>query len=215
MPKPKKQYQPITLVDWQAFAQEEEVRRRITEDVILHFHPPLVEHFSGVQQVTWPVAVAALHCVLSWMQNPQILTKKLKPVASFDPTKQQRVVTLLQQARDGGEVLTEQELKELMPFTTNSSIGLSKLLHFFAPATYPIWDTFVANQFFTPKPDYGYLRSAAAFKEYRQVLADWASQPDAQAITADIRQLRPQLAGVTTIRLFELVLWHKGKLQGR
>mgnify|MGYP003343635612 CR=1 FL=1 len=83
MPRPKKQINPITLQDWQRFAQDQDVQERIKNDVIIHFQPPLVAHFSEIQTITWPAAVAALHCVLSWMQSKQILTKKLQSVAAF------------------------------------------------------------------------------------------------------------------------------------
>ncbi len=215
MPRPRAQYQNLDYADWQLFAQEPDVLKRITNDVILHFHPPLVEHFSGVQTVTWPVAVAALHCVLSWMQSKQILTKKLAPVVGFDTQRQARVVALLQQVRNGGQLLTNQELKELVPFTTNSTIGLSKLLHFFAPATYPIWDTWVANVFFQPRPKYPFIRSVEAFQKYTETLLKWVMMPDPQNILSGLRQLHPQLDNLPVIRLLELVLWHKGKALGR
>ena len=215
MRRTRKKFQIVSYADWQIFAKEKDVRERIAKDVILDFHPPLVAHFSGIQTVTWPSAVAALHCVLSWMQSKQILTKKLAPVAAFDAQKKDRVVALLQKVGQGGGLLTEEELKELLPFTTNSSIGLSKLLHFFAPNTYPIWDTLVANVFFQPKPNYNFVRSVQTLEKYRKTLEQWREKPDLPDILAELRKLYCQLEKVPDIRLLELVLWHKGKTLGR
>ncbi len=214
MAKQRIQYQPLSGEEWHEIAAGEDVRRRISDDVILHFHPHLVRHFSAIKRVEWHDAVTALHCVLSWMQSKQPIVSKLAPASRFSVRERAQVLRLLRKAHSNRTVLTEQDLNHLMRFTNNSSIGLSKLLHFFAPSRYPIWDTWVASVFFTPKPKYDYTRKAAAFVTYQRLTSAWARNASNQEVFGQIRRLHPLLKSVPRLRLVELVLWHYGKSRG-
>jgi hypothetical protein len=55
--------------------------------------------------------------------------------------------TTLRAARDGKDI-SEFQLKPLMGICQESVVGLSKLLHFVAPAHFAIWDQWVANAVF-------------------------------------------------------------------
>ena len=150
------------------------------------------------------------------MQSKQTLAKKLAPLTRYDLKRKSEIVLLLEKTQKEKHILNLEELEKLTPFTTNSSIGLSKLLHFLAPSSYPIWDTWVANVFYETRPAYEFVRSAHAFLNYAETLRMWERAHKQDQIFVEIRNLNHfQLKNVSILRLLELVLWHKGKSLGR
>jgi len=111
--------------------------------------------------------------------------------------------------RDTGQRLTVGELDGLKALVNNSIVGTSKLLHFLAPETYPIWDSRI-NRFLNgePRPE---TNSVPRFRDY---LADF----DRLRVDADFERLRASIENklgypVSAARAFELIMYMSDALQ--
>jgi hypothetical protein len=193
----------MNQAQWLLHAANPAVRARIANDPVLPLYDCLVAQFGRWTPVTWPDAVVGLHVVYGWM--PTIPNLALP--AGLLPAQRARVVELLNDAR--ARLLTIPELTFLKTyFTNNSIVGLSKLLHFLAPARYAIWDKRVATAWYAPAiPVYSVYTTPAAYLAYHKGLHGWGAAARASAVGA-IRGLSPHLAKATELRILELVLFH-------
>ena len=95
-------------------------------------YPALVEHFKESHQKLSPATLTVLiHTVYAWM--PTILN------IHADDEQLSETCHILYQARH--RILDINELETLASCTNNSMVGASKLLHFFNPELFPIWDS--------------------------------------------------------------------------
>lgn len=111
--------------------------------------------------------------------------------------------------RDTGQRLTAGELDGLKALVNNSIVGTSKLLHFLAPETYPVWDSRI-NRFLNgePRPE------TNSVPRYRDYLADF----DRLRVDADFEPLRASIEGrlgypVSAARAFEMIMYLSDALE--
>lgn len=111
--------------------------------------------------------------------------------------------------RDTGQRLAASELDGLKIIVNNSIVGTSKLLHFLAPETYPVWDSRI-NRFLNgePRPE------TNSVPRYRDYLADF----DRLRVDADFEALRLSVEGklgypVSGARAVELIMYMSDALQ--
>lgn len=116
------------------------------ENSYIRTYPVFLKYFENIgnRLITEDNLVIASHFVYGWM--PTILTLRLD--------QKQKVLILLNKAKSG-KLLTVDELEILKYAINNSLVGISKLLHFINPKTYPIWDSRIYRYISINKTSYG------------------------------------------------------------
>ena len=198
-------YQPITVADWLTLSTNEGVTKRLAVDPYSVAYGSLRPHFEKLTAVSWDDAVVGLHIVYGWM--PTI--PKLGEIMRWDQ-QQKTVLTAILTRAITGNVPTDAELVELMAFSNNSMIGASKLMHFLNPSLFPIWDSRTAQAFLNrPKVYAQEVNKVEKWKSYQATLTSWVPDQRVKARCGELRKMAGHLAGVTDLRLVELVLFHK------
>lgn len=111
--------------------------------------------------------------------------------------------------RSDGQRLAAIELEGLKALINNSIVGTSKVLHFLAPETYPVWDSRI-NRFLNgePRPE------TNSIPRYRDYLADF----DRLRVDDDFEVLRRSVENklgypVSAARAFELIMYMSDALE--
>lgn len=109
----------------------------------------------------------------------------------------------LNRLRTDGVRLDSFEIDTLAAIVNNSIVGTSKLLHFIAPAVYPVWDSRI-NRFLHGDPPPATNRLSA----YRAYLADFdriAAEPEFETLRASVEaKLAYPVSGA---RAFEVIMY--------
>lgn len=198
-------YQPIAVADWLALSTNEGVAKQIAVDPYSVAYGSLRPHFETLGAVTWDDAVVGLHIVYGWM--PTI--PKLGEIMRWDQQRKTLLTAVLTRAITGN-VPTDAELVELMAFSNNSIVGASKLMHFLNPSLFPIWDSRTAQAFFNRHKVYAQqVNKVGNWKLYQSTLTSWVNDQRVKARCGELREMAKHLAGVSDLRLVELVLFHK------
>jgi hypothetical protein len=194
----------VTEDNWLARANEPAVHRAIREDAYSKVYPFLIEHFASIQNTDWSDAVVGLHIVYGWM--PTI--PNLEIFSDWSEPRRNALTNALEKTRRGQDV-TRGELEIVQSFANNSVVGASKLLHFLSPANNPIWDRRVARVFLSkPHISHSEVNRVAGWVEYKSTLLTWLKSEKVLNAVKELRSLQPALAGVSDLRMVELVLFH-------
>jgi len=196
----------LTIEDWLQRAQLQEVRAAIAKDEYSAIYPHLLAHFRSMPR---PLAesdlIAALHIVYGWMPTIARPGLSLRVIAE----SRAKLLQTMEAARIAREpALTTAEVDLLKRFANNSTVGASKLLHFFNPAVYAIWDSRVARRFMWNSVVEDTYDKAYRLLEYTNTLWGWTRDRRVRRAVADLRKLNGHLEPVTEMRLLELVLFH-------
>lgn len=118
-------------------------------------------------------------------------------------------ISPLNALHDAGQRLSTAEVEGLKALVNNSIVGTSKLLHFLAPETYPVWDSRI-NRFLHGQ-DRPETNSVPLYLDY---LADF----DRLRADADFEVLRRSVEGklgypVSAARVFELIMYMSDALK--
>ncbi|AVD81752.1 hypothetical protein C4Q28_06045 [Pseudomonas sp. SWI6] len=170
----------------------------LADDAYVVSYPHLLEYFSSKQSLDAGDVVRGAHMVYGWM--PTILT--LYPEqgkAGLD-----KAAKTLEKARKG-EALNDQEIEGLASLVNNSLVGASKLLHFVAPAYFPIWDSNVYSFIHESRPHYYLVNSLEEYKGYVQLLKDLAIKPGFQNFHGSVQRKLGYI--VSPMRALELVMF--------
>jgi len=206
MPKQTKN-NVMTVQDWLDLADDPAIRDRMKSDPYSMAYRALLSHFSGAQKMTWYAAVLGLHIVYGWM--PTI--PKLGQIMQWNKARQRQLTSALTKATLG-YVPTDEDLRTLKTFCNNSMIGASKLLHLLSPKTFPIWDSRVAKVFLNNrKVGAQQVNAIDAWRCYQATLTGWLAKQQVKRKCRELRKLAWFLAGVSDLRLLELVLFHTTK----
>jgi hypothetical protein len=159
-------------------------------------YPEFLRYFESCGPITNHHLIVAANFTYGWM--PTIL--------DFVSRDFGRGVAYLESARAGSR-LSIDELKCLAKIVNNSAVGVSKLLHFAAPAIYAIWDSNVAK--------YLGARIATGDRGVEQYVAysDCVRALSKSSEASDIVKTVSQKVryDVSRIRALELVMFHAGK----
>ena len=155
-------------------------------------YPEFLRYFREARVLTRHHVIIAANFAYGWM--PTIL-KSL--AADLD-----KVTEHLQRARDG-ELLLPGDIEDLAKAINGSTVGASKVLHFAAPSSYPIWDSRVAAYLGTTA-----LRGSAGLAQYLAYCESSrtiASMPESQSIIHEVRHTVDMNA--TALRALELIMY--------
>ena len=171
------------------------------QEPYLRAYPYLIEYFSDLHEIGPSEVVRAAHMAYGWM--PTIL----KMHWDIADEHLHAVAQTLTRARSGEDV-TAAEMNLMASVVNNSLVGASKLLHFAAPESYPIWDSRV-YRFVHEKAPYPYrLNNVDAFLQF---VADVRAISDDPRITNLQVFLKEKLGyPVTAIRAAELIMFVHG-----
>ncbi len=159
-------------------------------------YPEFLGYFESCGPITNHHLIIAANFAYGWM--PTIL--------DFVSRDFERGVAYLEMARAGSR-LSVDELKALAKIVNNSAVGVSKLLHFAAPATYAIWDSNVAK-YLGARTDSG-DRGVDQYVAYNECMRRLSESPEA----ADLARMISKKVryDVGRLRALELVMFHAGK----
>jgi len=196
----------MTAERWVRRARLPKVRAAVRDDDYGAIYPYLLSHFRRINRpLEDSDLIVALHIAYGWM--PTIA----KPRHSIPMMKEHRSELLkITEAAIDARVpeISEKELRLLKRFANNSTVGASKLLHFFNPAVYPIWDGHVAGRFMWNGVTRATYEKEFRLLEYFQELWNWKSSEAVQTEMAELRRIAGYLKCVADVRVLELVLFH-------
>ena len=177
----------------------------LADDPYIDSYPYLLEYFSGIRTNEPGDFVRGAHMVYGWMPTilglyPDLGNKSLDFAAK-----------VLTKARCGQE-LEAPELESLSSLVNNSLVGASKLLHFAAPATYPIWDSRVYSFVHEKRPHHYRVNNVAAYASYLSTLKELRSQPEFPSFHKSV--VAKLGYEVTPMRSLELVMFLNAPVYG-
>jgi hypothetical protein len=204
----RKSNQSIDLDSWLVLSESKSIIEGISRDHYSKAYPILVSFFHNIKSdLSWENLIISLHTIYGWM--PTI--PKLKRIMSWDHEKKTRFLETLAHVLKSRN-LTEQNLKILVEFTNNSAVGASKLLHFLSPEDFPIWDSRTAKAFFNKSNiSYYQINNTRNLQSYSFKLGEWKDSPLVTTRCSEIRKQADFLSKVSSLRIVELVLFHKTK----
>jgi hypothetical protein len=204
----KKSDQSIDLEDWLILSGSKSIIERISSDHYSKAYPILISFFDNIaSNLSWDNLIVGLHTIYGWM--PTI--PKLKRIMSWDNAKKTRFLETLADVLKSKNP-TEQNWKILVEFTNNSAVGASKLLHFLSPEDFPIWDSRTAKAFFNKSNiSYYQINNTRNLQSYSIKLREWKNSPLVTTRCSEIRRQADFLSKVSSLRIVELVLFHKTK----
>ena len=164
-------------------------------------YPVFLEYFRKLKKITKSDLIIGINFAYGWMPT----------MFKFKNDKLNRIVELLNKARNGAAVLSLEELKMMKSCLNNSIVGSSKLLHFVNPELYPIWDSRVYD-YLTEKKSYPNECNRCNFYfDFINFCRDITK--DAKKF-ASIKSLIESKVGykITAIRAAELIMYHNGEI---
>lgn len=174
----------------------EEIFQRINidrKDSYLLSYPFFIDYFRKIKTLDVGNIILWSYFVYGWM--PTILK-------SIDLGKITDVVSILQIAKEW-KIITKSELILLKEYLNNSIIGVSKLLHFINPETYPIWDSRIAR--FLGKKSYGNINNIDIYIQYLNDLHELKESPIISVLRKNIEEVIGY--NITSIRAIEFILF--------
>ncbi|MDZ4862879.1 MAG: hypothetical protein SGJ01_05465 [Gemmatimonadota bacterium] len=132
-------------------------------------YPAYLRYFQDRSPITPDDLIIGAGLVYGWM--PRALT--------IEPALLEESTLLLDQARR--RMLKPAELTQLAKAMGNSLVGASKLLHFVAPAKYPIWDSRVCR-FLLGTAYQGLLQDPEIYLRYAGLCQSIVAAPDFPAL---------------------------------
>lgn len=170
-------------------------------------YPLLVEGVkllrSGEKPLTQASLTVFLHMAYGWM--PKILRTPLdEPLMDQDVQDFNALIGAISISEVPEAVSVITRLKRL---TNNSTVGLSKALHFLNPETYPMWDSRLINVIVPGVSNaHAFAQNAENYIAYLTAVTDWLND-------GDVRELAKSMAKgqVTDRRALEFALFLSGK----
>lgn len=112
-------------------------------DSYLLSYPHFIDYFKQKDKLTKKDLICGVFMVYGWM--PTILKRN---DCNYE------IIEILNFVKNNNDVLSEDNLRKLLPFANKSMVGLSKLLHFINPEVYPIWDRKICKYFYSTSHNY-------------------------------------------------------------
>lgn len=164
-------------------------------------YPHFIKFFADKNNLSEEDFIAGVHMVYGWM--PTI------PTIHRDELSIEQILEYLHRVKNN-RTLNEVELLALAKVINESIVGTSKLLHFIAPQTYPIWDSkvycFVVNESKAPQNK---VNNFENYCQYMDVMRDIAKSGRVH-IDDDLRGL---IGNPSEIRMIELIMFQNSPLR--
>jgi hypothetical protein len=153
----------------QVFEMETSISIPDKQSYILSY-PHMLGFFSSKSVLTESDIVVGSHMVYGWMPtiidiyyaNGRISLAESLPL--FNSAKQ-------------GKMVSKTDLDRLKCLINNSLVGLSKLLHFISPSTYPIWDSKIYFFLHRQKPYQYQIGDPSRYLHYVDVVKGISEAP--------------------------------------
>ncbi len=118
-------------------------------------YPEFLRYFSDLEMITRHNLIIGINFVYAWM--PTIFDFRSD---NFDES-----INILNRAKNGNNLITEDELTLLKSLFNNSLVGSTKLLHFINPEKYAIWDSRVFR-YLTTSNNYNQIENCNNYLDY-------------------------------------------------
>jgi hypothetical protein len=131
----------------------------VVNNSYIHTYSEFIQYFEQIKTIEKHHLIISSHFVYGWM--PTIISLNLNDLPE--------VLKLLNQVKQQGHLLKQNEITVLKSCINNSLVGLSKLLHFIRPDIYAIWDSRIFKFLTGKKSTYG-INNSSAYLKYLQDL---------------------------------------------
>lgn len=161
-------FQTPTLLSLEADAKRLEVDRANT---YLVSYPEFLAYFQNIATIKHHHLIIGAHFTYGWM--PKILTLGKRDI--------NQAAELLNQIKSGNSIGTG-SLQLLKEIVNNSTVGLSKLLHFVNPNLCAIWDSHVAHYLLGRPCPQNWIGDLTLYRDYLQLCQGIVQLPDYKGI---------------------------------
>jgi hypothetical protein len=142
----------------------------LADDSYILSYPHLLSYFENKTSFGVEDVVRGTHMVYGWM--PRILNLNAGPI-KLDLVEAAGILT---KAKSTGS-LTNSDLAKIASLAGNSLVGASKLLHFIAPNSFPIWDSNVYAFVFNERPHNYRVKQISKYRKYLDILNKLKADP--------------------------------------
>lgn len=118
-------------------------------------YPEFLEYFKNLDEITKHNLVIGINFVYGWMPT----------IFDFRSDNFDEAINILNKAKNGTELITEDDLTLLKGLFNNSLVGSTKLLHFINPDKYAIWDSRV-YRYLTNNNNYNQIENCNNYLDY-------------------------------------------------
>ena len=118
-------------------------------------YPEFLKYFKTLDEITKHNLVIGINFVYGWMPT----------IFDFRSDNFDEAIKILNLAKNGTELITEDDLTLLKGLFNNSLVGSTKLLHFINPDKYAIWDSRV-YRYLTNKNNYNQIENCNNYLDY-------------------------------------------------
>ena len=118
-------------------------------------YPEFLKYFKTLDEITKHNLVIGINFVYGWMPT----------IFDFRSDNFDEAIKILNLAKNGTELITEDDLTLLKGLFNNSLVGSTKLLHFINPDKYAIWDSRV-YRYLTNKNNYNQIENCSNYLDY-------------------------------------------------
>lgn len=161
-------FQTPTLLSLEADAEQLQVD---CVNTYLVSYPEFLAYFQNVATIEHHHVVIGAHFTYGWM--PKILTLGKRDL--------NQAAELLNLIKSGNSIGIE-GLRLLKEIINNSTVGLSKLLHFVNPHLYAIWDSHVAHYLLGRPCPQNWIGDLTLYMDYLQLCQGIVQLPDYKGI---------------------------------
>lgn len=118
-------------------------------------YPEFLEYFKNKEKITKHDLIIGIHFVYGWMPT----------IFDFRSDNFDEAIKILNKAKKGTELITQDDLILLKGLFNNSLVGSTKLLHFINPHKYAIWDSRV-YRYLTNNNNYNQIENCNNYLDY-------------------------------------------------
>lgn len=166
-------------------------------------YPEFIKFFKNKKQLTKHDLIIGSHFVYAWMPT----------IIKIDLSKKSEVLNILNNVKSNKTfTLGIDDLKILKCCINNSTVGVSKLLHFISPKKYAIWDSRILRYTTGNKSQYN-IGKENLYLEYLSMVKKIALNENYKNLHQIIESQLPYK--VSPLRVIELVMFETDKRKNR
>jgi hypothetical protein len=160
-------------------------------------YPEFLKYFKNLDEITKHNLVIGINFVYGWMPT----------IFDFRSDNFDEAIKILNKAKNGTELITEDDLKLLKGLFNNSLVGSTKLLHFINPDKYAIWDSRV-YRYLTNNNNYNQIENCNNYLDYLTFCQELINQEGFSLLKNQIEESVGYL--MTPFRIADLIMYSNG-----
>jgi len=160
-------------------------------------YPEFLKYFKDLDEITKHNLVIGINFVYGWMPT----------IFDFRSDNFDEAIKILNQAKNGTELITKDDLTLLKGLFNNSLVGSTKLLHFINPDKYAIWDSRV-YRYLTNNNNYNQIENCNNYLDYLTFCKELINQEGFPTLKNQIEESVGY--SMTPFRIADLIMYLNG-----